>query len=243
VNEGLTLDGALGGAVTLVQPADGYRFSLDAILLARFAAETPASVVLDLGCGCGVVGLCVLALGGAERLEGVDIQAQMVDCARGSARRSGLGERAAFRVGDYRERIGVLPGGGYPLVVSNPPYRPPGSGQLSPRPGVALARHEVCGTVEDLARSAAGALRQGGSFCVVYPAARLPMLLAACEGSGLQPRSLRCVYPRERRPASLVLLRCTKGAGGGLEVRPPLVLHGAGGAKYSAEAATLLGPP
>ncbi len=106
-----------------------------------------------------------------------------------------------------------------------------------------MARHEVCGTVSDLTRTAAKALQPRGSFCVVYPAARLPALLGACVGSGLQPRSLRCVHPRVGQPASLVLLRCVKGGGGGLEVRAPLALHGDGDEKYSPEAATLLGLP
>ena len=241
VEEGRTVDGALGGAVTLVQPRTGYRFSLDAVLLARFAAETPVSSVLDLGCGCGVVGLCVLALGGAERLDAVDIQREMIACARESAERSGLGERAVFLEGDYRAE--GVPEGRFPLVVSNPPYRPLGSSCVSPRRSVGLARHEVCGTVTDLARAAARALQHRGSFCVVHPAARLPALLAACAASGLQPRSLRCLHPRLGQPALLVLLRCSKGAGEGLEVRPPLVLHGEGLEKYSQEAATLLGPP
>lgn len=241
--ETCTVDGALGGAVTLVQPGRGYRFSLDAVLLARFAAETPVAAALDLGCGCGVVGLCLLALNGAERVEGVDIQEPLVACARESARRSGAAERAAFRVGDYREGS-AFSAAAFPLVVSNPPYRPPESGRLSPRPTVAVARHEVCGTVHDLARAAARALSPRGDFCVVYPSARLPTLFDACAAAHLHPRVLRCLHPRVGQPASLVLLRCVKGAAGGsLEVRPPLFLHGEGGEKYSSEAATLLGLP
>ena len=236
-----TVDGALGGAVTLVQPRDGYRFSLDAVLLARFAAEDRAERVLDLGCGCGVVGLCVLALGGSERLVGLDIQPEMVACAVESARRSGVSECASFRTGDYRDP-GVT-GDGWPLVVSNPPYRPPAQGRVSPKPGVAVARHEVCGTVEDLARAAARALAPGGRFCTVYPAPRLPALLAACGAAGLQPEVLRFLHPRADAAARLVLARCTKGGKAELSVRPALVLHGSGPEKYTREAATLLGPP
>ena len=243
MTEGLTVDGALGGAVTLVQPRRGFRFSLDAVVLARFAAEDPVSAVLDLGCGCGVVGLCLLTLGGAERLEGVDIQAEMVSCARKSARRSGVLERAVFRVADYRKADGSVSRGGFPLVVSNPPYRPTVGGRISPRPTVAMARHEVCGTVSDLARAAARALQPRGSFCIVYPATRLPVLLAACTQAGLEPRVLRCLHPRVGQPARLVLLRCSKGRGEGLVVRPPLILHDEGDGKYTPEAAILLGSP
>src|ERR1700738_5195756 len=50
-----TFDSILGGALRLYQPRRGYRFSVEAVLLARFAAARPARGVLDLGAGCGGV--------------------------------------------------------------------------------------------------------------------------------------------------------------------------------------------
>ncbi len=38
----------------LLQPKDGYRFSADALLLARFADIPAGGRVIDLGCGCGI---------------------------------------------------------------------------------------------------------------------------------------------------------------------------------------------
>src|SRR6202030_4401649 len=56
-----TLDSILGGALCLYQPRRGYRFSVEAVLLARFAAARPTARVLELGAGCGVVALIVAA--------------------------------------------------------------------------------------------------------------------------------------------------------------------------------------
>src|SRR5437667_307452 len=56
-----TLDSILGGALRLYQPRRGYRFSVEAVLLARFAAARPAARVLELGAGCGVVALIYAA--------------------------------------------------------------------------------------------------------------------------------------------------------------------------------------
>ena len=241
-DSGLTVDGALGNTVTLVQPRDGYRFSVDAVLLARFAAESRVSTVLDIGCGCGVVGLCILALGGAEQLVGVDLQEQMVACADRSAERSSLATRATFYSLDYRQLGEIAKPGSFPLVVTNPPYRPAATGRVSPNRSVALARHELSGDVEQLAHAAARALEAGGRFCAVYPAERLVSLMDACRRAGLEPRILRCVHPRREDKAGLVLLACRKGRAKGLEIRPPLILHG-DAEKYSAEATSLLGPP
>ncbi|MEW6487861.1 MAG: SAM-dependent methyltransferase, partial [Thermodesulfobacteriota bacterium] len=102
--------------------------------------------------------------------------------------------------------------------------------------------HEVAGSLAAAAAAAAFALGTGGAFCSVYPAARLATLLEGCRGAGLEPKVLLPVHPRAGEPANLVLVRCVRGGGEGLELRSPLVLH-ASGARYSPEAERLLGPP
>ncbi len=238
-----TVDGALGGAVRVIQPARGYRFSVDAVFLARFAAEEPGERVLDLGCGCGVVALCLLALGGARSVVGLDIQPAMVDRARRSAALNGWDACARFLEGDLRE-VGrtVLGGERFPLVVANPPFQPAGRGRVSPDAAVALARHEVGCTLEDVVAAARRTLEPGGALCVVYPAARLPHLLASCRQQGLAPEVLWPVHPRAGEPASRVLLRARRGGRRDLEIRFPLIVHEPG-RRYSREAERLLGPP
>ena len=239
---GETGDAALGGAVHVIQPGKGYRFSVDAVLLARFASEEAVGQALDLGCGCGVVALCLLALGGARSVMGVDLQPDMVDRAARSAAWNGWAARARFLVADIRDLEGVLGAGRFDLVVANPPYRPVGAGRVSPDPSTAVARHEVACGIGDVVRTARERLAPGGRLCVVYPAARLATLLWACRSEGIEPRVLRPVHPREGAPASRVLLRAEKGGREGLELRAPLVLH-APGRRYSPEADRLLGPP
>lgn len=237
-----TADAALGGAVRVIQPRKGYRFSLDSVLLARFAAEEPADRALDLGCGCGVVGLCLLALHGAKQVVGLDLQEAMVHRAWRAARWNGQADRSAFVTGDLRAVPRMFRGRSFPLVVSNPPYRPVSSGRVSPNRSAAIARHEVACSLADVAAAAAHVLPAAGRFCVVYPARRLAVLMHVCRTSGLEPKVLRLVHPREGEPASMALLRCAKTRRGEMEVRSPLYLH-ASGKRYSAEAERLLGPP
>jgi hypothetical protein len=56
-----TTDTILGGALTIAQPANGYRFSMDSILLARFADVRPRDRALELGAGCGVISILIAA--------------------------------------------------------------------------------------------------------------------------------------------------------------------------------------
>jgi len=237
-----TVDSALGGSVRLVQPKKGYRFSLDAVLLARFSAEKKAVDVLDLGCGCGVVGLSILTLGGASGLTGIDFQKEMVRLASKSAFLNGFKETASFIAGDLRGIKKLLPRKKFGMVVSNPPYRPAASGRLNAIKSSAIARHELKCTIDDVVAAAGHALESRGEFCVVYPAQRLPVLICACLKNNLTPKELRFAHPKKNEKASLAFLRCVKNSGEGLAVSPPWILHSDGGG-YSAEAMSLLGPP
>src|SRR6202035_3530924 len=69
-----TLDSILGGALCLYQPRGAYRFSVEAVLLARFAAARPAARALELGAGCGVVSLIFAALARPREVVAMEIQ-------------------------------------------------------------------------------------------------------------------------------------------------------------------------
>lgn len=243
VREDESIDTALGGRVSVVQPRKGFRFSVDAVLLARLASEIPVDHVVDLGCGSGVVGLSILVLGGASHLTGIDIQSVSIDRASRSAFIGGLAQRARFIEMDVKDlKSGAIkPRAG--LVVANPPYRNPALNRPSGNPDLNISRNEVFAGLADFTLAASRILTSGGRFCVVYPAARIPHLLATLEKSGLAPKSMRLVHPREKEPASLVLLEALKGRGTAFSVRAPLVLHEAieTGRKYGDEALSLLG--
>lgn len=86
--------------------------------------EAPDPRILDLGTGTGCV--LVALLHERPRAWGVGLDRSEEACrtARGNARANGVGERAAFLVGDWADAL--APRAGFDLVVSNPPYIPRG---------------------------------------------------------------------------------------------------------------------
>lgn len=239
---GETADAALAGTVRVIQPRRGYRFGVDSVLLARFAAERRASRAVDLGCGSGVVGMCLLALRGAREVLGIDIQGEMIDRARRAARWNGVEGQTRFETMDLRDAVPCSLADGFDLAVTNPPYRSARSGRVSALSSAALSRHEIAGGLSDVVAAARQMLRPQGHLCVIYPASRLASLVTAVCREGIEPKVLRLVHPRSAEPASLALLRAVRGAKEGLEIRPPLFLHGHGD-RYSPEAGALLGHP
>jgi tRNA1Val (adenine37-N6)-methyltransferase len=238
----LTRDPILRGRLVLWQPRDGYRFSIDPLLLLAFAGTGPIGRACDLGTGCGVIALGLAQLDPGARVTAVELQPRLAAVARKNAVENQLAERVEIcrlDLADATAARAELPGASFDTVASNPPYRPLGEGPANPDDESAVARHELRLTLADLAREARRLLVPGGRALVVYPATRLPSLLASFHGEGVRPLRLRLVHGRAHEPARLALLEAKKGYRGLLTVEPPLVLYDQSG--YTAEARQLLG--
>ena len=219
------------------QPRDGYRFSVDPLLLVDFV-RPPLGRVIDFCAGVGVVGLGALLRDAAATVTLVELQAELAALAQKNADDNGLTSRVEVVQRDLRQLGGE--GAQYDTALANPPYRTLKEGPASPARQVALAQHELEVTLPALTLQMRRVLKEGGRAALVFPSARLPELLAALDGERLRPVRLRCVHSRADEPANRVLVEAHKGARGPLVVEPPLVLRdGAGG--YTSEALRALG--
>lgn len=189
-----------GGRLALAQPArgDGYRFNVDALLLARHAALGGArGHVVDLGAGVGAVGLAMLILG-ATRVTLVEREPHAVELARANA--APFGDRARVVDGDVAELTADALGA-CDAVVCNPPYTPPNAG----RAGVSAARDEARrGDLSTFVAAAARLRPEVAHF--VYPAARAPALFALAAQHDLAPSVVRWVHSHAAAPARIALV-------------------------------------
>lgn len=224
----LTRDAVLNGALTLFQPRAGYRFAVDALLLADFAPVAPGRTVLDLGSGVGVIALVLARKMASGRVLAVEVQPRLAECARLNARSNPEGRLVQVLEMDWNALTPAHCGGPVDLIVCNPPYRELGSGRVNPEEEQAVARHEFRGSAASAAKTAARLLAPGGRLAVIYPAVRLVSLMAALRAAGLEPKRLRMVHSRAGEKARLVLLEARLGSGEELDVMPPLYVYGPG---------------
>lgn len=229
-----TVDEILGGRLRIIQRRKGYRFSLDALLLAHFVGPCAGESVVDLGCGGGIVALILAKLGSCEKVVGIDIQEAYVAMARRSAELNGLEGRVSFCCADVRRPERFLPASPFDCAVFNPPYRRLRSGRMNPDAERALARHEIAGSAADFMAAAGRILREGGRSAAIYPATRLVALLAGMRAARIEPKRLRMVHSRAGGRGEFVLVEGILGGREGLAVEPPLLIYGAANG-YSAE--------
>ncbi len=214
----------LDGRLRLIQFRDGYRFSIDAVLISQFATVRPGDVVVDLGTGCGIIPLILLITKPVGHIFGLEIQPGLITQAGRNARLNGFEKRMDVVRGDFRH----LPfaSGIADLVVCNPPYRKINSGRINPDPQKAIARHEILASLDDLLRAGATLLTKKGRFALVYPAVRLAEVFVRMRRFNLEPKRLRIHYPDIDAYAKLALVEATLGGNPGLEILPPLLGQG-----------------
>jgi len=234
-----TLDTILGGALTVVQPRDGYRFSVDAILLARFATARSRDRVLELGGGCGVISMVIAATARPRETIALEIQPRMARLAARNASDNGFPNLrcmcADIRAADIP---GVKPAS-FDLVVCNPPFHARGAGRESPHRSRRQARGDAGASLAEFTTAARRYVRNGGRVATIFAAARSAELISTLRANRLEPKRMRFVHPRMELPASSVMIEAR--ANGGIEVtiEPPLVLEERAGV-YTEELRTLL---
>lgn len=197
---------------TLEICAGGFPLSTDSMALSGFAKLPKNARVLDLGSGCGTLGLLLCAKDGSCQVTGLELDENAHNMALQNIRRNGLQDRMDSICADLRTIPSQFPSGSFHTCVSNPPYFS-GGPQSQAHP---LARREDCCTIGELFASAAWALRYGGDFFLVHRPERLAELLTKASNAGLEPKRLCLLRHRSDGPITLVLIQCRKGAKPGL---------------------------
>ncbi len=228
-----TLDGFLGGRLSLRQPVSGHRSGTDAMLLATTIPGDAKGELLDLGAGAGAAGLAAAIRCPGLRATLVEIDSDLAALASANITDNGLSDRASVvhcdaLVAAARRKAG-LQDGRADFVIANPPWLTPGKSRASPDGARALAHVERSGSGTDAGvagwvRAMAALVRPGGGVAMIHRADALAGVLAAFEGRFGGVRILP-VHPRVGEAAIRVVVSGRRGSRAPLEISPGLALH------------------
>jgi tRNA1Val (adenine37-N6)-methyltransferase len=211
--------------VQVYQSKTGYRFSLDALLLADFPDIRACRGILELGAGSGVVSLLLAKRYPRAKVLGVEIQEGLYKRAVRNAEINGLSDRVEFKHMDLKLLPKSEPLGVFDLVVMNPPFRKPGTGKISPGDERSVARHEITAGIREILKSSAAMLKNKGRLCLVYNPDRLMELLRQMHACSLEPKRLRLIHSHKEDFARMALVEAVKNGAPGLRVLPPLFVY------------------
>lgn len=198
-----------GFTLSLCQGA--FPLSTDSVALSGFVRLPRHGKVLDLGSGCGTLGMLLCASDPSCTVTGVEIDEAAHMTALENARANGITSRLSSICADLRTIHSFLNPGSFQVCISNPPYFSAGQESANSK-----ARHQLCCESDDLFQAAAWALQYGGDFFLVHKPEMLAALCACAANHKLEPKRLQLLRHKPSDPISLVLLQCRKGGKPGL---------------------------
>lgn len=209
----------------IIQSPSVFSFSLDAILLGNFATvpKHNRAKIVDLCSGNGAVAL-MLSQQTTSKVYGVEIQERLADMAKRSIRLNHLQEQVQMIHEDLKEIYAHIKKDSVDIVTCNPPYfAVTEESRKNPNEHLAIARHEIHATLEEVIETTAGLLKTNGKAYFVHRPERFLEILDVMRAKRLAPKRIRFVYPKKEKEANMLLIEGIKqGKEAGLKVLSPL---------------------
>lgn len=209
----------------IIQNRDKFCFGIDAVLLSDFARAKKGERVLDIGTGTGIVPILMEARYPLGTYTGLDIQKESIEMASRSVALNGLSHKINMVTGDIKEAVNMFGTASFQVITTNPPYMTGSHGLVNPQEPKAIARHEICCTLEDILKNSARLLKEHGRFYMVHRPFRLAEILSGCVKYRLEPKRIRFVHSYVDKEPSMVLIEALKGGNSRVKVEPPLIVY------------------
>jgi tRNA1(Val) A37 N6-methylase TrmN6 len=208
----------------IIQSREVFSFSLDAVLLSRFANIPKRGKIVDLCTGNGVIPM-LLSTRTKAQIDAVEIQPRLADMARRSIEMNGLQEQIKVIEQDLRVYAKEAGNGVYDAVTVNPPYMPVTAGDQNENEHYAIARHEIHCTLNDVMQASARLVRPGGKVAMVHRPSRLLDIVETMRKWKLEPKRVQFVHPHANAEANMILIEAMRDGKPDIKLLPPIMVY------------------
>lgn len=205
----------LNKRLKLLHTAEGFKTSIDSVLLASSCPAKSGQHILDLGCGVGGVGLCVLTRVKGVKLTGVEIQADHVNMASQNAHNNDFADQCDFIEADVAQYKSDQ---AFDHVISNPPYLESGAHLRSPSDEKATAMGFDEANLKEWIDVAYKRLKPDGSFTMIHRADQVDKIIQDL-GERFGAVEIFPLWPKLGVAAKRVIIRTKK------DRKTPATLH------------------
>ncbi len=231
----------LNKKLALHQAPEGFRTSMDSIMLAAACPAKSGDSILDLGCGVGSAGLCAIYRITGTSLTGIDIQQDHIRLAEKNAQVNNTQNRTTFICDDVKTaQLNTCN-----HVICNPPYMDAGTHLQSPSPAKAKAMGHIEDdiTLQDWLSCAHRHIKGQGSLTMVHDAGQIDNIIHALYGKRGGKRfggvEIIPIYSRQSAPAKRVIVRAYKHKKSKATLHSGIIMHEQDGT-YTKEADNIL---
>ena len=204
--------------ISIIQSDDYYKFTQDAIMLAKFCNIKHSDDVLELCAGSGVISFYAYSLCPYNHLYFNEIQAEMCKIIEENIAYNNFKRRSkifncnlkVLKLTDFKKPLDV--------IICNPPYfKVDENSKKNDKYEIAVARHEIEATLEDIIKKSSELLKQKGRLYMVHLASRAAEVCALSSKYGLEVKRMKFIFNGEKE-AYLALFEAVKGAQVGVRI-------------------------
>ncbi len=204
----------------LQQFTKGYRYNSDTIFLYNFILKQKVKgSVLDVGSGCGILGLLIKRDFTDIKLSQIEIQDIYAELSSKNAKNNGIDSeviKGDFLAHDFVDK--------YDFVISNPPFYHSGS-LKSDSDSLYLSRHSGALGFDKFAQKVYKILKPRGSFIFCYDAKQIDFISRTLLEARFKINKIQFVHVNLQKSASLVIIFAKRESKSLCSVLPPLVLY------------------
>ncbi len=211
----------------LYQPKNGYCYNSDTMFLYDFISRfNIKGKVLEVGGGCGVLGLLIKRDFPKIDLTIVEKQKIMIEFIKKNLKENDI--EANIVEGNF---LDIKANKEFDFIISNPPFY---KGTLkSENEIIKIARYEENLPMKEFFKKVNLVLKERGEFIFCYDAKRIDEIVLNMP-KPLKIIDIRFMHPRIDKSATLVMIRAKRHAKSFVNIHPPLI--GFEGDSYSKEA-------
>lgn len=218
INNILGFDG-----MKIVQDTDGFKFSLDSVLLANFVTlNKRINNVMDIGCGNGIISI-LLSMRTNAKIIGVEIQNESYLNSLESIKINNLNSQITVYNEDIKKFYKSLESDSFDVVVCNPPYF--SGDNVSKTISKKIARHSFYLDYNDVILISKKILKNNGIVAIVHRPENLMEILFTMRKNNIEPKKIRFVYPYKGKNANILLVEGMKNGKPGLKIMDPLYVY------------------
>ncbi|MGL5150170.1 MAG: tRNA1(Val) (adenine(37)-N6)-methyltransferase [Clostridium sp.] len=225
INDDEILDDLQLNGLHIIQKQDGFKFGIDAVLLSDFANVKSKHTVVDLCSGTGIVPILLHGKYSPKYVTGIEIQEEMYEMANRSFSYNKISDNLIMLNVDLKDIKRLKEIEKVDVVTVNPPYKIVNGGIVNPSDKLAIARHEVACTLEDVIVASRTLLKDNGRLYMVHRPERLADIITLMRKHKIEPKRIRLVHPSVSKTANIVLVEGQRDGGAFLKWDPPLYVY------------------
>lgn len=222
---GERLDDLQLNGLELIQSPDRFCFGVDAVLLSDFVKVKENETVLDMGTGTGIIPILLTAKTKGKHFTGLEIQKESAQMARRSVAHNHLEDKIDIVTGDIKEAAQIFKPAFFDVITVNPPYMVYQHGLQNPKDAIAIARHEVLCTLDDILRESMKLMQDKGRFYMIHRPFRLTEIMVKMNQYKIEPKRIQFVHPYIHKEPTMVLIEGVRGAKSRVRIEPPIVMY------------------